>query len=163
MPDCTDVILFWLNLMRKYYDMTRIVEPEETAVAREWPINMFLWQWTRVTTIESCWKRCFLLGLPWGYIRRTNWSLQSVANLRTFGAMRSCEGVARQRGLEPLKNESRRHCWDMLPGNDWWRHKRYSECCSEKYRAWISGTAVITCSYDLSVFDESSCQSKLNV
>jgi hypothetical protein len=31
-----------------------------------------------MTTIEDCWKRCFLLGPPQGYITRTPAKLQSV-------------------------------------------------------------------------------------
>jgi hypothetical protein len=92
---------------------TGTVEPEETAVASKRPINMFLQQWTRDATMENCCKWCFLLCSPQGYIRRTNWSHGSaVKNVRDIwnhelGARESPAGF----------NISRRHCWDLLPGN----------------------------------------------
>jgi hypothetical protein len=44
---------------------------------------------------------------------------------------------------------------DPSPGNDWWRHsrlRRLSTCCSELQNAWISDSAIVTCSWDLSLW-----------
>jgi hypothetical protein len=43
----------------------------------------------------------------------------------------------------------RRHFWHPLSDNGLWKHRRLSECCNEKLRAWISERIIITYSYEL--------------
>jgi hypothetical protein len=58
-------------------------------------------------------------------------------------------------------NVNRRgHCWDLLPGNNWWR---FSVCSNEKQSAQISESIIITCSYDLQVFSKSNYESQPGV
>jgi hypothetical protein len=71
-----------------------------------------------------------------------------------IAAMKSqCETGTSQRGQEPLNPELKDlRRWGPLPSHDW-RHirlRRLSACCGELQSVWISDSAIINCTYELS-------------
>jgi hypothetical protein len=115
-------------------------------------------------------EQCFLMGPLQGYITRLT-TLSSVGRAESIWFESSATGSQvgsysetgdSQRGHEAVNTEVEGtmalEAVGRQPVNR--RLRRFSTCCSELQSVWINDRAIVTCSYDLQVFNKSNYQSK---
>lgn len=131
---------------------TGIVEPEVTAVTRERSINTFTPQQTRDAKIRNCWKKCSLLG-PSKPTRMWRVVIMVCCGSRHTAWIGAAEHESRAMYIIGCR-------YQAATSEDL---KDLALCFSEKSNEWINERAVITCSYDLYVFNKTNNQFRPHV
>jgi hypothetical protein len=137
----------WMNIVT-WQRKVRVGDSEKTSIARQWH-SKHVSTVTNNHATEELLVVVFSIGSVPRLYKENQLSFQS----RMWGSFRhgSAVGVASQR-TGAAAHGNRGHCWNPLPGKDWWRHSRVgrpSMCCSEKSSAWIGKSTTVTCSYVL--------------